>query len=184
MLAAAGAWLGGCVTPPLAPRETLDPATGASLVVVDAPLILARERRDVAVQARDYVTLVTAEINVSGRRTLLVAAHQWSTIDSRTADHSPHPQSRLLLVADGRDLQLVPLADPGAKAFASSPALLAPEDANVITTLYEIDAATVEYIATCRSLAAAFPDSFALPFALWRDGRPALRRLLGAITQQ
>lgn len=171
----------GCVTPGSGTREVLDSKTGATLLVVDEPLILARERRDVAVQARDYLTLVGAQINVSGRRKLFLAVHEWSTIDSRATEHMSHGNSALLLVADGRDLRLEPAADPTDTFLTAGNALLRPEDAFVTTTIYEIDVPTLDYLATSTTLAAAYPDSFALPFALWRDGRPALGRLLAAI---
>jgi len=169
--------LPGCVAPLPAPHSVLDPNSGASLTVVDQPLILARERRDVAVQARDYLTLVAAEINESGRRRLVWAVHQWSTIDVRSADERPLPGTTLLLIADGRDLRLIPVADSTAAAYARNPALLAPENADAVTTLYKVDAATLEYVAESRQLTASFPDSrFSLPFLLWREGRPALLR--------
>jgi hypothetical protein len=174
--------LGGCTMPPLAPRTVLDERTGASLTVVDQPLVLARERRDVAVQARDYLTLVAAEINESGRRQLVWVVHQWSTIDARVADFRPTPGATLLLVADGRDLRLTPIGDSMALAYAQNPALLAPEDANTLTTLYAVDAATLEFVATSRQVSATYPESgLALPFALWKDGRPAIMRFLDQI---
>jgi hypothetical protein len=179
LLAAAALLFGGCVMPPLEPRVILDERTGVSLTVVDQPLVLARERRDVAVQARDYITLVAAEINESGRRRLVWVAHQWSTIDARATDFLPTPGAALLLVADGRDLRLLPVSDAAAADFAQNRALLRPEDANVTTTVYAVDTATLEYAATSRTLSAAFPESrLALPFAIWADGRPAVLRFL------
>jgi hypothetical protein len=176
---ALAALLGGCVMPPLEPRSVLDERSGASLTVVDQPLILARERRDVAVQARDYLTLVAAEINESGRRRLVWALHQWSTIDARAADEKPLPSATLMLIADGRDMRLVPIADSAATAYSRNPALMAPEDANAVTTLYGVDEATLEFVATSRQLSASFPDArLSLPFLLWADGRPALSRFL------
>jgi hypothetical protein len=89
-----------CVTPPLEPRKVLDERSGISLTVVDQPLVLARERRDVAVQARDYLTLVAAQINESGKRELVWVVHQWSTIDSRADSRriaASFPESRLTL---------------------------------------------------------------------------------------
>jgi hypothetical protein len=169
----------GCVMPPVEPRVVLDERTGASLTVVDQPLVLARERRDVAVQARDYITLVAAEINEEGRRRLVWVAHQWSTIDTRATDFQPTPGAPLLLVADGRDLRLSQIADREAANFAQNRALLAPDDANVTTTVYAVDAATLEYVATSTTLSAAFPESrLALPFVIWTDGRGAVLRLL------
>jgi hypothetical protein len=180
-LIAGPAVLGGCVTPEAAPRTVLDQRTGASLTVVDEPLVLARERRDIAVQARDYLTLVAAEFNEAGRRRLLLVVHQWSTIDSRASDVAPQGQLALLLVADGRDLRMTPVHDLDTSLLGRIPALLPPEDAHVTTTFYEVDAALLEYVATSRKLAASYPDSFALPFAVWRDGRPAISRLVSLV---
>jgi len=176
---ALAALLAGCVMPPLEPRSVLDEHSGASLTVVDQPLILARERRDVAVQARDYLTLVAAEINESGRRRLIWAVHQWSTIDARAASEQPMPAATLMLIADGRDIRLTPISDAAAALYVHNGALMAPEDADAVTTLYAIDAATLEFVADSRQLAATYPESrLSLPFSLWADGRPALIRLL------
>jgi hypothetical protein len=177
--ALAALMLSGCVLPPLEPRVVLDQRTGASLTVVDQPLVFARERRDVAVQARDYITLVAAEINESGRRRLVWVAHHWSTIDARATDYRPTPGGPLVLMADGRDLRLLPVSDAAAEGLAKNPALLSPDDANVITAIYAVDAPTLEYVATSKTLSATIPDSgLALPFAIWTDGRPAVMRFL------
>lgn len=172
----------GCAMPPLEPRTVLDERTGTSLTVVDQPLVLARERRDVAVQARDYLTFVATEINEAGRRRLIWVVHQWSTIDARVAGFEPTPGEPLLVVADGRDLRLTPVRDSAATAYAQNPALRSPEDANTITTIYAVDATTLEFIATCRHLSASFPQSqLALPFTMWTDGRPAILRFLAEV---
>jgi len=171
----------GCATPAAAPRTTVDQNTGVSLIVTDEPLVLARERRDIAAQARDYLTLVAAEIDEAGHRHLIMAVHQWSTIDSRTADERPTAGAELLLVADGRDFRLKPLAGALVDEYAKNPALRRPDDAEVITTLYEASTDMLAFIAASHTFSASFPDSFPLPFGLWKDGRPALSRLLAAI---
>jgi hypothetical protein len=177
--ALAVASLPGCMTLPLEPRVVLDESTGASVTVADQPLVMARERRDVAVRARDYLTLVAAEINISGRRQLVWIVHQWSTIDARAADLPPMRDAPLLLVADGRDLRLIPVNDATARSYARSPALGPPEDSGAVTTVYAVDDATLEFVAGGKRLSATLPDSrLALPFTLWRDGRPALQRFL------
>jgi hypothetical protein len=176
------AFLGGCVMPPLQPIAVLDERSGASLTVVDQPLVLARERRDVAVQARDYLTMLAAEINESGRRRLVWVVHQWSTIDSRASEFQPSPGATLLLIADGRDLRLAPIRDFNADAYLGNAALRPPTDAQAITTVYAVDAATLEFTANSEHVYASFPDSqLLLPFALWNDGRPALLRFLGVL---
>jgi hypothetical protein len=165
--------------PTLEPRTVLDTSTGTTMTVVDEPLVLARERRDVAVKARDYLTLVAAEFNEAGRRHLVWVVHQWSTIDSRAADFVPTPGEALVLVADGRDFRLLPLSSPLAAGLVRNRELLPPDDAGAVTTLYAVDAATLEYVASSGPLSASFPDSrVALPFKMWTDGRPAVLRFL------
>jgi hypothetical protein len=174
------ATLSACVTPPLEPRNVLDERSGISLTVVDQPLVLARERRDVAVQARDYLTLVAAQINESGQRELVWVVHQWSTIDSRAAEFQPTPGEPLLLVADGRDVRLHPIRS--AAAYIQHSALRAPADALAVTTVYAVDDETLQYVAESGRIAASFPESrLTLPFSLWTDGRPALRRFLAEV---
>lgn len=174
--------LGGCVSPPLEPRALLDETSGASLTVVDQPLVLARERRDVAVQARDYLTFIAAEINESGHRQLVWVVHQWSTIDARAAGFRPMPDTPLLLVADGRDLRLNPIGNSSALRYVQNPALLPPDDSDAVTTVYAVDAATLDFVATSRQISAALPESrLTLPFGLWTDGRAALQRLLDQV---
>lgn len=181
---AAAILLAACVTPAPAPRVTLDAKTGISLTVVDEPLVLARDRRDVAAQARDYLTLVAAEINEAGHRRLILVSHQWSTIDSRTADVHPSPNAELLLVADGRDLHFTPLPATFGVEYANKRALHAPEASNAVTTFYDSDTETLSYLATSRIISASIPNSFPLAFSLWKDGRPALTRLLDALQDQ
>lgn len=170
------ALLTGCAGVPSGPRERMDPRTGTSFTMVETPLIFARERRDVAANARDYLTVVAVESNEAGRRQWLLVVHQWSTIDRRSRETSA-ASLKLLLVADGRDFAFTPLR-PELPAPIDGKLLLRPEDADVVTTLYPTDVATLEYIAESASLTAAYPESFALPFALWRDERDALMQLL------
>jgi hypothetical protein len=174
-------WLAGCASVPSGPRVSLDPRTGATFTMVEKPLIFARQRRDVAANARDYLTVVAVEINVSGQRRLYLAVHQWSTIDLRSGELPP-VSSDLLLVADGRDIALTPERDDAAGLPVDATRLMRPEDAEVVSALYPIDGATLEYIAVSDSLSVAYSDSFALPFALWRDGRPDLQRMLARVS--
>lgn len=173
--------LGGCTSTPPGARELLDPRTGASITIVDAPLVFARERRDAAAHARDYLTIFAAEINEAGKRRLVLAVHDWSTIDQRTTGRRP-ARSELLLVADGRDFRFTPLQGELVERYARNRQLRPPDDADAITTFYETDAAALEYLGASEQLSASYSDGFALPFALWRDGRPALLRLVALVS--
>ena len=172
----------GCVMPPVNPRTVLEEHSDTSLTVGDNPLVLASEPRDVAVRARDYLTLVAAELNETGHRRLVWIGYQWSTIDARARDIQPTQGAPLLLVADGRDIRLTPIDTSAAALYLQNPALLAPDDTDAITTVYAIDDATLEYVATSQELSAAFPESrLTLPFTLCTDGRAALLRFVTEI---
>lgn len=171
----------GCASLPAPqPLTYLDERTGITLSIVDAPIVLARERRDLAANARDYLTLVAAARNESGRVTTALLVHRWSTIDSRvTTAITPATDARLVIVADGRDIRLTTL-QPVPREFEPSDThdLWRPKVSRVDTTVYRIDAATLRYIAQSARISAFHdvPDD-ALPFAAWRDGRAALGRL-------
>ena len=172
----------GCAPLVREPRQVLDPGTGITLMVADQPLILARDRRDLAAQARDYLTLLAAEINESGRRQLVLVVHQWSTIDARARAAQSLAELPLLIVADGRDLRLVPMNRPALLSANQGAVLGRPEDADVTTTCYPIDVESLHFLATSNRITAVFPQGNpALPYALWRDGRGAQLRLLEAL---
>lgn len=174
--------LAGCASAP--PAETLsflDERTGITLTVVDEPLVLARDRRDLAANARDYLTLVAVTRNESGRVTPALLLYRWSTIDSRvSAPLAAEP--KLVIVADGRDIRLAPLGNVP-KEFSPSAVhdLWRPPVSAVSTTAYKVDAATLRFIAQSGRVS-AFIDQpgDGLPYALWRDGRAALERFATA----
>lgn len=115
VLALAVAGLAGCATlPDDEPREYLDSRTAATITVGGPALVFARERPELAVNARDYVTLVPIDVNRAGTHTQYYYGYLWSTIDKRRADASAEavPASRLDLVADGRRIALRPHAGP------------------------------------------------------------------------
>lgn len=148
--------------------------------MVDEPLVFARERRDAAAQARDYLTIVAAQFNEAGERRLVLVVHQWSTIDQRSA-RSPSG-SMLILVADGRDFHLAPLPGEFFARHAKNRSLRPPDDTDVITTFYATDAAMIGYLGGSAHLTASYSDGFALPFSLWRDGRAALLRMAALVS--
>lgn len=166
-----------------APAEFLDERSAVTVAVVDAPWILARERRDVAAHARDYLTLAAAERNSAGRYSLALVAHRWSTVDARVAGLATHGPAVLVLVADGRDLRLTPAPSLPMEFAARDGRLWEPEVARYVTFAYPLDRATLEALATSQVLYAYFdeaePDGALLPpYQDWRDGREALARLL------
>jgi hypothetical protein len=169
--------------PAPAPLTYLDERTGITLTVVDTPIVLARERRDLAANARDYLTLAAVTRNESGRLTTALIVHRWSTIDNRVAgDGVVSGDARLVMMADGRDIRLTKLA-PVPREFEPSDThrLWRPDVSLVDTAVYRVDAATLRYVAESARVSAhrdvAGDD---LPFSMWRDGRAALGRLTEA----
>lgn len=105
--------LAGCATsaPGGGGREYLDAETAATVTVGAPALVFARERPDLAVNARDYLTLVPVDVNRAGVHAQYFVGYAWSTIDKRSLADEPASPSRFELVADGRR---VPLAQhPG-----------------------------------------------------------------------
>lgn len=172
--------LAACASLPApAPQDYLDDRTGITLTVVDAPLILARERRDLAANARDYLTLVAVKRNESGRVTPALLVHRWSTIDTRVGHAPASAEPNLVIVADGRDIRPAGLR-PVPREFVPSEVhdLWRPAVSQVETTAYGIDAATLRYIAQSARIGAFYElAGDALPYSLWRDGRAALLRI-------
>ncbi len=172
-----GIQLAACASVPApAPAGFLDEDTGVTLTVVAKPLVFARDRRDVAAHARDYVTLVAVERNQTGRRNLVLLAYRWSTIDRRVNPQADADARTLVLVADGRDIRLQPVSDVLPSELRPRPQLLQPDVTDVAAVAYRIDEPTLRYLANSQRVSAFYSDARgALPFVLWADGREALK---------
>ncbi|MEP7248094.1 MAG: hypothetical protein ABI885_31030, partial [Gammaproteobacteria bacterium] len=156
-------------------REYLDATTAASITVPRDSLVFARERSDLAANARDYLTLTPLEINRSGKREYFWSGYLWSTLDRRGRAPILPAGAGLLLLADGRPIPLQndhrPLRDHGV--------VEPPTPAPLRTAVPVLFAATPEvfaYVARADELRVEVvedgPGEF---FALWKDARPALR---------
>lgn len=102
----------GCAAsvPAGAEREYLDEQTAATVTVGAPVLVFARERPDLAVHARDYLTLVPMDVNRSGAHAHYFLGYAWSTIDERRHADPPSSPPRFELIADGRRIPLEPHA--------------------------------------------------------------------------
>lgn len=165
--------------PPPAPIEFLDERTAVTVTVVDTPWLFARERRDVAVNARDYLTLVPVERNQAGRYSLALVVHAWSTIDTRVAGAPTAPGLPLVFVVDGRDLRLQRVDPPPRELSDSSGRLWEPDSSYRTTSVYAIDRQMLRLLASSREVYAFFEGAADdPPYVEWRDGRTPLLRLL------
>jgi hypothetical protein len=161
--------------PDTGPRELLDERTGATLIVVSKPLIFARVRTDVAANARDYVHLVAAEADRSGRFSSYLVVYYWSTVDRRMSALPDRSTGKLVLQADGREINLAPLT-PMPAAFANRSELHAPRAAEALTWVYDLDLNTMLYLAESRDITLRLADeTLPVRFEIWSDGRAALR---------
>jgi len=99
----------GCATsaPGGGGREYLDAQTAATVTVGGPALVFARARPDLAVHARDYLTLAPVDVNRAGVHAQYFVVYAWSTIDKRSLAEEPGTTSRFELIADGRRIPLV-----------------------------------------------------------------------------
>ena len=108
LLAVAAAAGCAATTPAGGEREYLDEQTAATVTVGAPVLVFARERPDLAVHARDYLTLVPLDVNRSGTHVQYFFGYAWSTIDKRAQPGQPSLPPHVELIADGRPIALAP----------------------------------------------------------------------------
>jgi hypothetical protein len=156
-------------------REYLDEITAASITVAVDSLVFARERSDLAANARDYVTLAPIEINVTGKRSYFWSGYIWSTIDRRDRQPLLAPGDELVLLADGRPIRLRSdtrsLRDHG----VGQPPTRVPAR-TAVAVLFVADRESIAYAARATELHIELIHAgTSEPFALWKDTRAALR---------
>jgi hypothetical protein len=162
--------------PGAAPGEFLDETTGATVTVVDKPLVFARERSERAANLRDYVTMIAATVNRGGKVEYVLIAYVWSTLDPRFAARVP--TDSLLLLADDRRIVLTANGKSPSDLGIGVP-VQAPPGHPVPPLVFPTDLATLRFIAAARSLAVQNPaDDGAFNYDLWDDQRRALARFV------
>jgi hypothetical protein len=167
-----------------APREYLDEETGATITVVDQPLVFAFPRTDLAAHARDYATLAAAAVNRSGKLEYVFVCYFWSTVDLRLRDESPPAHQQLVLQADDRR---IPMALSGRSAHEAGIGIPvhAPAGTHTAPTVYAADLATLRFIGQARHLTLlADNGARTSSYDVWEDGRPALRAFVRHIQHE
>src|SRR5260221_6164773 len=165
----------GCSSAPAIPQpqEYLDEQTGATVTVVDAPLVFARERTELAANLRDYVTLAAASVNRGGKLEYVLVAYVWSTVDARYAPASALADS-LLLIADDRRITLSANGKTPSE-LGIARAVHAPAGQGVKPLVFPIDLDTLRLVAAARSLTAhATLGEDRVSYDLWDDQRREL----------
>ncbi len=160
----------GCAAAPPADdasREYLDEETAATITVGGRPLVFARERPELAVHARDYLTLVPVDVNRAGTHAQYFYGYVWSTIDKRGVEAGGQAPARFELIADGRRIPLVPLSgEPRSLGLGEAP--LPPPAASAQVLVSATTREVQRFVRDAAEIVAvAFRDGAAEPFPLW-----------------
>ncbi len=156
------------------PREYLDEQTGATVTVVDQPLVFAYPRRHLAANARDYATVAAAAVNRGGKVDYVLIVYFWSTVDPRMRDDPLPAAEPLAIQADDRRISLKLRGHSAREAGIGLP-VHAPAGGDTPPNVYGADLATLRFIGAARQLALlADSNGSALNYTLWSDRRPEL----------
>ena len=168
----------------VSPSEYLDQTTAATVSVVAKPLVFAHERPDLAVRARDYVTLAGASVNRSGAIEYYIFAYLWSTLDDRDRGGAPLAADNLTIAADDRRIS-PQLAGHSSQEAGVGSAIRAPPGHHWTLNVYKTDVATLGFIAEAQHLAVitSAADS-PVTYESWDDQRRALRGLVRRLQGQ
>jgi len=160
------------------PREYLDEETGATVTLQSEALVFAYSRRELAANARDYVTLQAAAVNRAGKLSYVLISYVWSTVDPRMREEPLLVPDQLLLHADDRRIQLNARGHSAREAGIGMEVDV-PSGAKGEPTVYATDLATLRFIAESRHLALALDtERSTLLYDLWEDRRAALARFV------
>lgn len=160
------------------PQEYLDEETAATITVVGEPLVFAYARRDLAANARDYVTLAAAAVNRAGKVSYVLIGYNWSTVDPRLRRDPLPPAEGLVLQADDRRIALKLQGHSAHEAGIGVP-VHEPPGTSVPPNVYGIDLATLRFLGEARHLSLQVDSAdTTISYELWEDRRPALRRFV------
>lgn len=163
------------------PHQYTDEDTAATVTVVAEPWVFARSRRDLAANARDYVTLAAAAVDRSGHAEYVIVAYVWSTIDARLDPERRRDTSTIVIAADDRRIELTGPVASADEVGIAKPVLPPPGPAHT-AQIYRIDLDTLRFLAAARHVSLLLgADPLAPAYDIWSDGRPALRSLIDEV---
>jgi hypothetical protein len=163
---------GACASPPSdGPRQYLDEKSAVTVTVAGQALVFARDRPELAVHARDYLTLVPIDVNRMGTHSAYFYGYVWSTIDKRGTD-AHDGIANFEIIADGRQIPLVPVnSTPRQLGLVESPLRAPSGSAHLL--IARTDRETIALVANAGELSAAESrDGLSEPYVLW-SGNPA-----------
>lgn len=157
-------------------RQYLDRHSGATITTMGRPFIFAHERPSLAVNTRDYISIVAVDVNRAGQHQLYWYGYAWTTVTQRTDDTAPATAAGWLLLADGRPIALqAPSEAPPQLGIASPPISSPARDARVLMFLAEPD--QLSYVAAAGTLSIQHTDGSDV-FSMWSDARRELQGFL------
>lgn len=199
-----GAGVIGAASEANGPREYLDEETGATVFFVDRPLIFARERTTFygavvrgwpvhprnpdappelpSPAPRDYLSLVAAGVDRSGKYTYLLIGYSWFVGLPQPDEKVCRDHEHLVLQLDDRRIELAPFDGSARDAGISKPIHAPWKDAK--PAVFTIDLATLGLIA-----ASAHPVLYCgagtapLKYELVGDRLRALRELVRNLSE-
>ena len=182
-----------------APREYLDEETGATVFFVGRPLLFARERATVyggvvrarpvaqpdtipgppgiTLAPRDYVTLVAAAVDRSGKYTYLLIGYFWFVGAPEPGENVCFDSEHPVLQLGDRRIELAPFDGSARDAGISQPLHRPIGDAKPV--VFAIDLATLGQIAeSVHPALYCEAETEPLKYELLEDRLPALRELV------
>jgi hypothetical protein len=162
----------GCVTPiERGDRQYVEQQSAANVKIGAKALVFARTRPDLAVYARDYVTLWPLDVLQDGRHALYLYGYYWSTIDKRGIDE---PTGQFSLVADGRTIPLSAAAEIFRNLGFDSPPI-EPPARGAVTLLLPATREDLRFLASAADVIALRNlDGAEERYDLWEDRREAI----------
>jgi hypothetical protein len=156
------------------PTEYFDEHTGATVTVVGKPIVFARDRGELAANARDYVTLAAASVDRSGKVNYVLLAYFWSTLGDRSDLDTLPTANTLVLLADDRLIRLALEGHTAQEAGIDKP-VHAPPGNQAPPRVFHTDLDTLRFLGVARRIvvqsAASDPAG---GFEIWDDGRVEL----------
>ena len=170
--------LSACATDTSNPHEYLDEKTAATVSMAARPIVLARERPELAAHAREYLTLAAAAVNHTGAIDHYLFVYLWSTVDRRLAPGNVNLANDLIIRADDRQIR-PPLVGHTPREAGITTAVGAPPGHLWSLHIYRSDLATLRFLSEARQITVttASPAGQVM-YELWDDERDSLKSLV------
>ena len=163
---------------PEGPLQYLDQHSAATVTVGSGALVFARERPELAVHARDYLTVVPLDVNRGGTHRLYLYCYVWSTIDKRAPSGTGAAPVRFELNADGRPIPLSPVEAEARELGLVQPPVRAPSPAAQLL-IVATDRETLDLLANANEIhVVAQHGSTRDHYGLWKGEARSLLTML------